>query len=204
VSGEREYLERVCEAGTAGGVFGAKVMRGYFGEVVDRLRAFARDSALSDLEALASFAPRPRFVWIRRRDAVAQAVSWSRAIQGGRWWSGATEPEGELRFDFDQIDHLVREIAEHDAGWEAWFAANGVEPHRVAYEELAVDPAAVAARVLACLGVDAAASPTAPQERQADELNSEWAARYRASLRSTPTSVRNASSQPPRSDASNS
>jgi hypothetical protein len=28
VSGEREYLERVLEAGTAGGVFGAKVMWG--------------------------------------------------------------------------------------------------------------------------------------------------------------------------------
>ncbi len=204
MSGEREYLERVCEEGTAGGVFGAKVMRGYLGEVLDRLRVFAGDAALGDLEALAAFAPRPRFVWIRRRDAVAEAVSWSRAIQGGRWWSGATEPEGELVFDFEQIDHLVREIAEHDAGWEAWFAANGVEPHEVVYEELAADPAAVAGRVLVFLGVDAAASPTAPQERQADALNAEWAARYRASLRSTPTSVRNASSQPPRSDASSS
>jgi len=193
----------VREAGTAGGIFGAKVMWGYFGEVLDRLRAFAGDSHLSDLEALESFVPRPRFVWIRRRDVVAQAVSWSRAIQGGRWWSGATEPEGELAFDFEQIDHLVREIEEHDAGWRSWFAAGGVEPHEVAYEELAAAPKAVAANVLRFLGVESSAT-TAPQERQADELNADWAARYRASFRSTPTSVPSASSQPPRSDASSS
>ncbi len=171
--------------------------------MLDRLRAFAGDSNLSDLEALDSFAPRPRFVWIRRRDVVAQAVSWSRAIQGGRWWSGATEPEGALEFDFDQIDHLVREIEEHHAGWRSWFTATGAEPHEVAYEELAVAPEAVAADVLRFLGVESSAT-TAPQERQADELNADWAARYRASLRSTPTSVRSASSQPPRSDASSS
>jgi LPS sulfotransferase NodH len=180
-------------------------MWGYFAEVLDRLRAFAGDPELGDLETLESFAPRPRFVWIRRGDVVAQAVSWSRAIQGGRWWSGATEPEGELAFDFEQIDNLVRLVREHDAGWRSWFAGNGVEPHEVAYEELAAEPAAVAAGVLGFLGVDAGgAALKAPQERQGDELNARSAARYRASLRSTPTSVRNASSQPPRSDASSS
>lgn len=56
LSGEREYLEGMLEAGTAGGVFAAKVMRGYFAEVLDRLRAFAGDPGLTDLEALESFA----------------------------------------------------------------------------------------------------------------------------------------------------
>jgi LPS sulfotransferase NodH len=180
VSGEREYLERVLEAGTAGGVFGAKVMWGYFGEALDRLRAFAGDQELSDLEALEAFAPRPRFVWIRRGNVVAQAVSWSRAIQGGRWWSEATEPEGELAFDFEQVDHLVREIAAGDASWREWFSANGVEPVEVVYEKLVEQPAPVARRVLRLLRREGEPDPAAvSHRRQADELNTAWAERYR-------------------------
>jgi LPS sulfotransferase NodH len=180
VSGEREYLERVRDAGTAGGVFGAKVMRGYFGEVLDRLRAFAGDPALNDVSAIESFVPRPRFVWIRREDVVAQAVSWSRAIQGGRWWSEDARPEAPLAFRFEQIDALVREIREHDAAWRAWFAANGVEPVEVRYEEVAAEPVSVGAAVLLSLGIDAAPNAGGvPHRRQADELNAEWAERYR-------------------------
>lgn len=125
--------------------------------------------------------PRLRFVWIRRADLVAQAVSWSRAIQGGRWWSGDTRPEGPLRYDVEQLDGLVRVIGEHDDGWRARFERHGVQPHEVGYEELASEPVAVASGVLAFLGLQADPVTLVPRnEPQADELNADWAARYRA------------------------
>ena len=48
------------------------------------------------------------------------------------------------------------------------------------YEELGEEPAPVARRVLRLLGREGEPDPAAtPQERQADELNTAWAARYR-------------------------
>ena len=90
-------------------------------------------------------------------------------------------PEGSHLYDREQIDHLICEAREHDAAWRSWFAANGIEPLEVRYEELAADPSGVAKRVVALLGL--AAATIAPQtERQADELNAQWAERYRAEL----------------------
>jgi len=183
--GERDYLEAVLRAGTTpNGMFGAKVMWGYFAETLDRFRAFAGEQGLSDREAIERFAPQPRFVWVRRDDVSAQAVSWSRAIQGGRWWSGDSRPEGPLAFDFEQIDGLRKVIHESDAAWRSWFGRNDIEPFEVGYEELTADSVAVASRVLGALGVEADPRAIVLQtERQADDLNADWAARYRAELR---------------------
>jgi len=180
--GEGEYLERVLAAGTTpNGVFAAKLMWGYFEETLDRLRAFAGAPSAGDPQTIEAFAPRPRFVWVRRGDVVAQAVSWSRALQGGRWWSGDDRPEGPLRYDFEQIDGLIGVIHEHDAGWRSWFERNGLEPWALGYEELAADPVAITSRVLDFLGLEAEADPRSigpRNERQADALYAEWAARY--------------------------
>ena len=154
------------EGTTENGVFAAKVMWGYFEEAFGRIEPLI---------------PSPRIVWMRREDVLAQAVSWSRAIQGGRWWPGETRPEGSLAYDFAQIDALVTEAKEHDAAWHSWFAANDIDPFEVRYEELAADPAGIASGVLAFLRLSADSETIAPQnERQADELNADWAARYRA------------------------
>jgi LPS sulfotransferase NodH len=167
VSGDREYVEAVLRAGTTpNGVFAAKMMWAYFEE------SFAR---------LEPVIPSPRFVWIRREDIVAQAVSWSRAMQGGRWWSGQTQPEKPLEYDFGEIDALVQEAREHDAAWQDWFAKNGIEPFEVRYEKLLADPVGIATATLAFLGLTAdPATIAARTERQADELNAEWARRYRS------------------------
>lgn len=53
----------------------------------------------------------------------------------------------------------------HKAAWRRWFAGASVQPHLVQYEDLITDPAGV----------------TRPgTRRQADALNADWIARYRA------------------------
>jgi LPS sulfotransferase NodH len=134
VRDKREYLELVLAAGTtSNGVFGAKVMFGL-------------------LPGLEPF-PRPRFVWMRRRDRLAQAASFARAVQTGHWhhWDPPARAEPEARPDM--VEALRAELDELEAGWERWFAERGVEPLEVAYEELAADPAAETRRVLAFLGL---------------------------------------------------
>ena len=182
VSSWREYVDRVFEAGTApNGVFCTKLMWGYLGEALFELRRLARMYDEDDLAVLRSFFPEPSFVWIRREDVVAQAVSWAKAVQTGQWAS--FQPvQAEPAFDFDEIDGLYHLARVHDAAWARWFAAHGVDPLRIVYEELASDPVRVVEDVIARLGLEPSpveGHPPMELARQGDAVNRDWAARYR-------------------------
>jgi LPS sulfotransferase NodH len=148
-----DYLARVRDAATtSNGILGAKLMWGYLPELLARLRQLG--DASPDLALIEGHFPSPRFVWIRREDAMAQAVLWSRAIQTGRWhhWD-AGDAGAAPAYDREQIDALAKEAAAHDAAWGAWFAANGIEPHVVRFEELVADPAGTTLAVLRFLDI---------------------------------------------------
>jgi trehalose 2-sulfotransferase len=182
VSSWSDYVARVLEAGTGPtGVFCTKLMWGYLHDALFELRRLSRMYGEDDLAVLRAFFPEASFVWVRRKDVVAQAVSWAKAAQTGQWAS--FQPvQAEPAFDFDQIDALYNLARVHDGAWARWFAAHGIAPLRVVYEELAADPADVVEGVIARLGLER--SPVegrAPMElaRQADAVNRDWAARYR-------------------------
>lgn len=148
-------------AGTTNGVFGAKVMWG-------------------SLPDLAPF-PEPRFVWLRRHDRVAQAVSFAKAVQTGHWHHWDPPPQAEPRYRFDEIDALLREVEELDRAWEDWFEREGLKPLELAYEELAADPRAEVIRVLEFLSVDVPPGVTVRPLTLArpNATAEEWASRYR-------------------------
>jgi trehalose 2-sulfotransferase len=183
--GYASYFQAAVAAGsTANGVFAARVMWGTMDEVTAHLAAIYPDQAGSDSGLLTAAFGRTRFVYLRRGDAVAQAVSLLRAEQTGVWFETTDvwrEPEGKPGFDFGQVRERVRQIEDHNAAWEEWFAAEGVQPYPVLYEELDTDPIRVAAGVLGFLGLDLPAGRefTVRHKRLADELNGQWIASYR-------------------------
>jgi trehalose 2-sulfotransferase len=163
-SGE-EYVELVLAAGTTpNGVFGAKVMWGM----------------LPDLSPF----PDAQFVWLRRRDRIAQAVSFAKAVQTGHWHGWDPVPRTQPTYHFEEIDTLRSEIDELEAGWEGWFEREGVEPLELAYEEVVATPQAETLRVLDFLSVElppgVAVRPlTHPASKRTTD---EWPARYRREL----------------------
>src|SRR5829696_2436849 len=79
-----EYLRSVLAAGTgANGVFGAKLMWAQLPRLLARLRT--PGVRASDRELLERALPEPRYVRVVRRDVVAQAASFDRAIRTGHW-----------------------------------------------------------------------------------------------------------------------
>ncbi|MEU9740525.1 Stf0 family sulfotransferase [Micromonospora chersina] len=185
----RDYVRAALAAGRTGnGVFGAKLMWGTLDRVVEGLAAGHPELAGADDALLRRAFGRTAFVHLRRDDVLAQAVSWLRAEQTGRWTDTAPDAvdaagpaTGEPRYDPDGIDELLRTIAAHQAAWDTWFARYGITPHRVRYEDLAADPAGVTRGVLDALGLPSAGVPVRPRHaRQADALNAEWIARHRA------------------------
>ncbi len=180
VSRFSDYVARVRDAGTTpNGVFAAKLMWGYFEGLLARLGEPGDDV----LSAIERHFPRPRFVWVRREDVVAQAVSWAKAIQTGLWHHWDTPgPHADPVYDGEQIAALAREAAEHDAAWLRWFAAHEVQPLTVRFEDLVADPFGTTQTVLGFLELRVDRADIAElTARTSDAVSAEWLARYGSS-----------------------
>jgi trehalose 2-sulfotransferase len=180
-----DYLTwAIVQATTPNGVLGVKVMWGYFNGFVTGLRwAVPGRQRLAVCELAPSVFPNLHYVFVTRRDKVRQAVSLWRAIQT---WSWSTQQMGSenrpLVYSEAAIDHLVRDIHEHESGWRAYFRSCGVRPLTVIYEDFVERYEETVRDILRYVGVPEAGHVEIVQparRRQADELSQEWVDRYR-------------------------
>jgi LPS sulfotransferase NodH len=185
VSTYADYLDKAIEEGTTpNGVFGAKVMWGYFDDFVSKLRQLPqyRETAVPDL--MRTVFPNLHYIWMTRRDKVRQAISFWKAIETGIWaWTGDEPPvpAKEPAFDFEPIDYLVQEIVTHEAAWQQYFSECGVKPFTVAYEELVPACEEMALQALQYLNISIPENLMFTERRlrkQADALSEEWVQRY--------------------------
>ena len=181
-------LAAAIQKGRAGSdVFAVRVMRQSFDYLLAQLAARTPD-ATSDLARIEAAFGRTLFVHLTRSDKVAQAVSFVRAEQEGLWHRAPDGSELERQgagaspaYDPTAIEAQWRTLVQQDQAWAAWFAAEGISPLTIEYSELAANPVAPLQAVLARLGLDpAAADGIAPHvDRLADDLSSQWIARFR-------------------------
>ena len=117
-------------------------------ELISGLAAAASRPGVTDVDLLSAQLSRLRFVHLRRRDVVAQAVSWAKSLQTHFWHPGeAVAPGGQdPHYDEELIGRLVATIERSEADWTVWFAAHSIVPCEVTYEELAADPPRTAQR----------------------------------------------------------
>ena len=193
----REYIDWTIErATTPNGVFGAKVMWGYFNGFVDSLRDMNNNAVQSTRQVCEQTFPNlSLWVFVTRQDKVSQAVSLWKAIQNWTW--KRDEGDGalithDLHYNFAAIKHLVAQLEQHDREWMQFFAASGLAPHVVVYEHLAKNYEQTAIDIVHSLGVQESTEPMFAQRRmtrQADALNQEWIERFHTDLESDRTSV---------------
>jgi LPS sulfotransferase NodH len=162
------------EGTTPNGVFGAKLMWGYFGDLLARLGTTPDGAAVEALTAC--FGPL-EWIHVTRGDKVAQAVSLWRALQT-RAWSAGDAPEAHPVYNARGIGHLHDQLIEQDAAWQAWFAAKGIRPFVVEYERFAAEHTATLRGVLAHLGLEVERIPDPPIDRQGDARSDRWVARF--------------------------
>jgi LPS sulfotransferase NodH len=178
------HLERSFDLGTTpNGVFGAKLMWGHlddFTTFARRLPAFRGCNALEDL--LPAVFPRPRYIWVTRRDKLRQAVSLWKAIQNRAWRDEDTGSDHSPVYHDAAIEHLVKMLQDHDTQWEAFWSRTGIEPLVIRYEDdLSDGPEHAARRVLRHLDLSVPPGWSAPEHmsRQADGLSESWVEEYR-------------------------
>lgn len=180
------YIEQVLASGTSeNGVFGIVIHWFVLQDAVRRLRAFVGTSESAPHRVLASAFPNVSYVWLERRDKIAQAVSWYTAIQTGTYVGRhvRTDPheDARLRFDYAQIRYLLTAITAFENGWRSFFAASGVTPLVLHYEDLSAQYVAAIRSVLELLQLDAAAADIAlpKREKYADARSREWIERFK-------------------------
>lgn len=184
------YVEKAIEAGTTpNGVFAAKLMWSDAEPLFSQLRvhygAQASDRPTMH-ELLGRLFLNLHYVLIERKDKVAQAVSFAIALQTGAWVKrpGLTrDPNPKLEYNRHQIDYLLNEINAHTIAWNRYFRSTGVKIKRVLYDDLKENIEDTARDVLDHLGVGMPVDAEFARvflQKQSDQVNEEWIARYRA------------------------
>ena len=171
----RSVLRRRC---SPNGVFGLKA----FPPQLERLRE--RNPQLLE-EVLATILPQGRqrqIVYLRRRDRLAQTVSYARATLSGVWRKEQERgPAPQIDYSDQELEAAERGIAFQEAAWDEMFADLQIEPLTVWHEDALADGAAVAEAVANYLGVaidHAAVVEVPPITKQSEGDSPEWAERY--------------------------
>jgi LPS sulfotransferase NodH len=160
---DASYVRAVRRAGTTpNGVFAVKVM-------------------WSDVAQLPTL-PAPTYVWLRRDDHIAQAVSWALAGQTGVYHAWDPPRGTASHYDASLIGAFVGLIEEHERGWAGWFAERSIDPLVLRYEDLLADPEGETRRLMRAFGVGDPRRVAVQTERRGNGLAEEWAQRYRERL----------------------
>ncbi|MEO6394355.1 MAG: Stf0 family sulfotransferase [Devosia sp.] len=126
----------------------------------------------------------PVWVWLRRRDLLAQAISLSLAREQGSYIS-ANAPKREPTYSAQGIYNTMRELASRNIRWEVYFARTGIAPIPIYYEEIESDPDRVIRAIGDAAGIELGnfrSAPPAQFQKQRTACNAEWAERFRSEL----------------------
>jgi LPS sulfotransferase NodH len=186
-----EFMSKVGEtAATDNGVLAIKIHWHQLERVLPSLRAHGAQPSRPDAHVLESWLPNARYVFLRRRDKLRQAISYHRALRSGIWWSIARDGRKGRPFsalDLREIERLRRELVEQEERWRTFLRGSSRAVLEVEYEDLTRRPRATTAAVLRFLGLDSSGAQSLRKprlRRQADRLTRELVHAYWVERRS--------------------
>lgn len=122
-----------------------------------------------------------RYIYVNRRDKIAEAVSMAKALQTNSWMSFASARRAPLFYSREFISDCLREVMRQTEDWWRWFGSCAIEPYVIDYEEFVADIPSGVAGIARWLNIDerSGAEVLLPQvERQSDSINQEWKERF--------------------------
>ena len=192
MTASRVCLGNIVATSTSNGVFGTKL---HWSTLLDMYRALRgmwlvlpppEGGSLNDL-LLQRFST-VRYIWLRRRNKVAQGISHFRASRTGIWELPAGGPPNAIGaaesvdFDLALVDHCVEWAHIYDNEWAAYFQRRNITPMLLTYEDLSSAYDQNLRAVLSFLDIAHVDLPDAVPslERLADEASLKWEQQYRA------------------------
>lgn len=168
--GRADFLRKMEGIRTSlNGVFGIQI---HYSQLLNAFRG------ADDRKNIDTFLKRfDRFIFVRRRDKLAQAASYAIAKKTRKW---SSEDESELNpgaheFSDRELLGALNMVAAHDLGWITMARDLSIECKTVWYEDLAEDFSDGVCSTLNYIGVapNALCSPEAPIAKQSTQLNLE-------------------------------
>jgi len=163
-----QQIEWILTAGaTPNGVYGLKI----FPAQVELIEKSIRWTALL---------PGLKFVLLKRRDILGQALSAVRAMQTEQWRS-SMPARGPAVYDGAQIYERLQFTVRDYARWDIFFARKAVAPTIIVYEDLLADPQSAVDQIADLFGLRGqarAAGERVDLKIQRDTTTEEWRARF--------------------------
>lgn len=121
----------------------------------------------------------PHFIHVRRRDLLAQAISFVIAKQTGAW-SSKHVPQAEPHYDADAIANRMERIAYGNAKFEILFARFGFPRIEIIYEDFLAQNAQGVSAITEWLGLGPSCVDASKTRLhiQRSSVNEEWKARF--------------------------
>jgi tetratricopeptide (TPR) repeat protein/LPS sulfotransferase NodH/GT2 family glycosyltransferase len=169
VHGRDEYLQTLINKRTSkNGVFGLKSHFYQFKKNLNTslIRKYFRNA---------------RYIYITRKNHIAQAVSFAKALQTRKW---AFEEKSVAKpvYRFNEVQECLKQIAQEETMWESYFRENHISPLRINYEEFVEHYEKTIKDVLSHIGVknDLTNVILSPEtKKMSDEINAEWCKRFK-------------------------
>jgi trehalose 2-sulfotransferase len=182
-----EFREFVLRFGsTDNGVFGIIIAMNYLPQIAQNYQQLPDYQGLDHYQLLNRLFHNPKYIWITRQDKVRQSVSLVKALATDSWIQTKKEKDAPVKkpvFNYTALEHWRNRLDEIDQRWPAFFEANNITPYKVVYEDLVHNYEQTALEILDFLGVprpETVAFRERRLQKQADQLNEEWVARYYA------------------------
>jgi LPS sulfotransferase NodH len=186
IRSDAEYFDKLLAARTGpNGVFGLKLLWPQGPAMLAKLRASPSlrnappDASPHDLLTL-KLGAAPRYIWLRRRNRLAQAISYLRAEGTGTWRSdmprGGRAANPGVDFDVNLITRYLRLVNGYDLEWGCFFLANRVRMLSITYEDFISSYDETVFKILDFLEVptDGLRVPPPALRRQGDSRSLEW------------------------------
>jgi trehalose 2-sulfotransferase len=144
-----EVLDAVSKH-SRNGIFGSKMAHDHRA----RLDAGLVET-VAEYRSLDDVLPQHRWVWLRRRDKVAQAISLCRAEHSNLWAIASTDDDGrrpEWSFDFYDVLSRTMILMMNDLAWGIYFEESGRQPYVIFYEDFFADVRHGLTQVISHLG----------------------------------------------------
>ena len=129
--------------------------------------------------------PSLSFVYLERRDVLAQAISFVRARQTGQWVAGMSASAAP-HYDAAAIQHALIETLSRQNRWRYYFARNGIAYLHLVYEDVTRAPQEAVDAIALLVGLDTPARIDPGMLRfevQRDDTNREWRDRFVSEMR---------------------
>jgi LPS sulfotransferase NodH len=207
ITNDADYFEKVIAHGsTSNGIFGLKI---HWFQIPDLIKRFAQStgtfsSAETDLDdCLRRRFDTIHYLWLRRRNSVAQGISLYRAYKTEVWhirMDATPIPPLNMPFDLEGVDRYVRMVEDYDRMWRDFFARKRIGAFTLIYEDFVSSLNVYEQTVRSVceyvgLRIDNLLIGAPAFRRQADAVSMEWEHEYRR-LRNLPPSEDSSSSLP--------